>query len=816
MKPSTMKRSVISMKRAEFARAELERAQRTAPRPRLVDDKQEPRVVEDKPRELVAPSSIAAKTRKSSHSQQQNEKVTTKDVELAQSVSEAADQQWVTANRSVGDSSGVFVIRGDGTDPLGKKSKKDEKNSLAIGTEEHSAGANALDQWLTENKSTSDASSGVIIIRGDGDVPIARKKGANPEKKNIWESIFGVSEEVNTKTDAQISEPEMAEYAIPQQRKVTEADDDNAPRRSQPQSVVAPEEVELQASASKTMSVVSAITQATFENDKDSRRGRRNLYRPSKRTMLRPVGTAAMRKKTATPASSLKISPTESKKSTRSTRRKPRLEKFGKFPNDDDDASIASYTTATNSVDSKIFAPPAFRSFNEGESTAKGSAGGEISNPADKWSLLGWIGNGPQNILSSEPPKVGRKNKSLTENLVEAEGGAADIPSKVPTSDGNVSKLKQLVCTSSFLYAIMFVAMASGMLYGVLSNSRLSYSISDVDITIDWDEELNVAFVGNSYLFINDVPRIMEAISENHIHQESVIHSSGGSLGNLLLTGNGMYPRWMTDDAVIDFYTDGYGRNVTIYDYGLCSVAQILTSYDEIISYGNEDGAYYNDGRNPCIRDQNYFIYIEDKLANSSFVWDYVVLVDQTKRMAVEEARQQSIYALANAYGPLIKETGAVPVIVDTHAFWSESTNMTGLVDIPTFQALIYDGVLDYVEALANVLPDWQAPVVAPVGLAFLVVYEENYYLWQKLFIDDEIHSSVHGSYLFSCVLYATMFGHLPKRSTNSQVDALFANSRLLVGQDIEYPSAQEAFYYRRVAKRVALDGYLPSSLARR
>jgi len=191
---------------------------------------------------------------------------------------------------------------------------------------------------------------------------------------------------------------------------------------------------------------------------------------------------------------------------------------------------------------------------------------------------------------------------------------------------------------------------------------------------------------------------------------------------------------------------------------------------------------------------------------------DYVVLVDQTKRMAIESARKETIYALANAYGPLLNSSGAIPVIVDTHAFWSEETNMTGLDSVEYFQSLIYDGVEDYVNALANVLPDWQYPVVAPIGIAYLTVYEERPRIWKKLFIDDNMHSSVHGSYLFACVLYATLYGHLPDKRTASKAEYLFADSRKLVGR-LEYPSESEAYYYRNVARRVALRGYVPNSM---
>lgn len=405
----------------------------------------------------------------------------------------------------------------------------------------------------------------------------------------------------------------------------------------------------------------------------------------------------------------------------------------------------------------------------------------------------------------------------LKESLVRPPGGAnINIPSKVPNSEGFgrcCGRFSACMCHTWLAYLFIFAGMASGLAYGVYANR---YRITDLDLkAIDWSEELRVAFLGNAYLFVNDVPRIMEAISDGHIYQDSVIHSSAGSLAGLLLTGNGMYQRWRTEEALLFTFQNYYGYNVSIFDYGMCTVGQLLQGYDPILTYNNKNNAYYNDGHNPCMLDSYYLDFIKDELNTTAKTeWDYVVFVDQTKRMAIEGARSESVYALANAYGPLLKQTGAIPIIVDTHAFWSSETNMTGLVDIPTFQSLIYDGVEEYVEALAYVLPDWQAPIVAPIGLAYLTIYEENEDMWYKLFIEDQMHSSLHGSYLFACVLYATMYGHLPPKSVSIDgIDKLFVKSRKLIGQDYSYPTADEAYYYRSIARRVALYGYVPESL---
>ena len=61
--------------------------------------------------------------------------------------------------------------------------------------------------------------------------------------------------------------------------------------------------------------------------------------------------------------------------------------------------------------------------------------------------------------------------------------------------------------------------------------------------------------------------------------------------------------------------------------------------------------------------DENYYYYTYNHLADSSFEWDYVVLVDQTKRMAISGAREDSVYALTEAYGPMIEASGAIPAI---------------------------------------------------------------------------------------------------------------------------------------------------------
>ena len=419
-----------------------------------------------------------------------------------------------------------------------------------------------------------------------------------------------------------------------------------------------------------------------------------------------------------------------------------------------------------------------------------------------------------------------------------------EIDTKIPNKHTCYVKFQYYFVRTGLIYALIVIFTAASMLYGL--SDQLSYMNRHRHHTSKEITNIQVAFIGNAYFFVNDIPRLLESISQGFIYQNSCLHA-GGSLSDLWVTGNGMYKLWQTDEAIIEYTTSGSNNNddtvtdddvvatnddtsmVTTYDYGYCSVLQLLQGYDKYMTYGNTYGKYYSDGLNPCIVDDTYDNFMTQQLqddpisSSSNNYWDYIIIVEQTKRMAFAEARNETINFLMNRYGPLIKSSGAIPVLVDTHAFWSSKSNMTGLTDIPTFAALIAQGVTDFAAALASVLPSYQAPLVAPIGLAYLTVWEEDDTLWQKLFLDDGIHSSTYGSYLFACVLFATLFDQLPTHSSDdssssngnseyNSIASLFMDARKIVGQ-ASYPTFEEAEYLRNVAGRVTLRGYVPSSL---
>jgi hypothetical protein len=336
---------------------------------------------------------------------------------------------------------------------------------------------------------------------------------------------------------------------------------------------------------------------------------------------------------------------------------------------------------------------------------------------------------------------------------------------------------------------------------------------------------ISVACIGNSFQFVNDMPRVLEYFGNGRLKQDSVLH---GSLNfySMIRKGNGMYHRWNGSKTAVN--EDGF------IDYGACTVPQLLFGYDwSLEDYQN---SYINDGKNPCFRDPNYLEYAtlirfprhdaEDKEGQERQFqqqlpgppWDYALLNDQSMRPTDwNNKRNRSVYALKSIYAPMLAEVQATPILFMTWAYWrDEFDQMNNFVDIPTFTRQLYEGYQLYAEVLQNALPETQQPRIAPVGLAFLVIWEENPSFWQeKLFSPtDRYHPSPHGTFLAACVVFSTIYGHLPPSWTRF-TDPVFERARRmeLDGDPLPLPTEEEAIYLRDVAARVALRGYIPRSL---
>jgi hypothetical protein len=351
-------------------------------------------------------------------------------------------------------------------------------------------------------------------------------------------------------------------------------------------------------------------------------------------------------------------------------------------------------------------------------------------------------------------------------------------------------------------------AVAALVILGVVGLTRYT-----VEYMANTDKSsYNVAFIGNSNLFLNDLPRLVETMSQGHMFQDSCLHA-GGSMLKIVRTGNGMYNRWTTENALMESveWNDERGNQVSLYDYGACSVPQLLLGYDPELSYANYMNSYYDDGNNPCFENNDYLDYTNS--FNYSEPWDYVVMADQSKRMAFEEARYEAYLSFNYTYIPILNETGSVPIILQPHAFWSDQVNMTGLDDVTNFTSHIYNGALKYQAFLTKALKKKQKARLAPVGNAFLVVYNQDRSMWSKLFLEDNIYPSPFGTYLYGLVVYGTIYGHLPAVSAVvlDDMSALWWNARAIqFGNGTGYPTAEDALYLYNVAKKVAVHHFVP------
>jgi hypothetical protein len=278
---------------------------------------------------------------------------------------------------------------------------------------------------------------------------------------------------------------------------------------------------------------------------------------------------------------------------------------------------------------------------------------------------------------------------------------------------------------------------------------------------------VHVAMIGNSMMYYNDLPRLLEAMSAQtlgdnttqRIHQDSCLHG-GADFGTHLQSGNGMYAKWKTGNARIW----DHAKNYNLYDWGACTPEQLLLGYDDRLEavmqengiYNNDDTAadedngnnnnnrkLYNgdddtwnyDDRitqefsdvNPCHQNGNYYNYYQEKYeTNGPPKWDYIVLNDDTRSPCCTAQRESSLELLKEVFIPLFLETGATPIFMMTYGYWTSARDMSGLDDIPTFTSYNYAGYRAYAELAAEYLPASQKPRIAPVGLAFLLIWEEK------------------------------------------------------------------------------------------
>ena len=305
-------------------------------------------------------------------------------------------------------------------------------------------------------------------------------------------------------------------------------------------------------------------------------------------------------------------------------------------------------------------------------------------------------------------------------------------------------------------------------------------------------------------------------------HQDSCLHG-GGSIPSLLIEGNAMYPQFSTHPAILQGPT--YQMNHTIYDYGACTPEQLVTGRDiRLVDPGYAQPADKTEGNfNPCREDTTYLEWATNHYEGQAMDWQYIIMNDNTRDPARASTRARSMQFLEQFWAPLLRSSGATPVFLWTHAYRpinsvQHTHNMTGLTDIANFTSLTYAGLQAYVRLLSSLLPAHQQPRIAPSGLAFLAVYEDNRDVWHTLFHNaDHLHASPSGTLLQGLCLYHTLFGKLPPKSEvvrPGHMEYFWKTARMMQHAwepPNPIPTQGEASYLYDVAERVLIQGHVPS-----
>jgi len=274
-----------------------------------------------------------------------------------------------------------------------------------------------------------------------------------------------------------------------------------------------------------------------------------------------------------------------------------------------------------------------------------------------------------------------------------------------------------------------------------------------------------VAFLGNSIQYFNDLPRFMSALSKNAIQQNSCFRG-GANFKTLFKNGNGMQVKFSTTNALQAEETK---------DIGAPDIKSLILQEP----------------------------------------WDFIVMNDFTQHPARNCTRLESIATLVEDYAPLIRQSGGTVVFLMTYAYRKEGL-IEGSEDLGTvaqFTNLLHKGYQTYSQALADVLlSSSPSPRIAPVGLAFFMVHEENPDMWSHLYHPDSKHPSPHGTFLIGCVLYYTIFGIPPTKEIaipEGGPESLWEKARLMqpAGDNPQSkPNKAQAEYLLDVATRVCLN----------
>jgi hypothetical protein len=213
-------------------------------------------------------------------------------------------------------------------------------------------------------------------------------------------------------------------------------------------------------------------------------------------------------------------------------------------------------------------------------------------------------------------------------------------------------------------------------------------------------QEITFGYLGNSFIYYNDLPRTLHAMHPEIISSSTLVLRGGCSLTTLLTKGA---------------------------KHPLKTNIQHQTVAD---------------------------------MFHPQAIFTYVVMNDYSQGPARPPSRAETIQVLTSTYAPLLLSSDSTPVIMATWSYRAHVNDSDDLGDVHSFTNKLHEGAVQYKAALDSVLPPDKEAIIAPVGRAFAVIHDENPELWRALFDDDEYHPSMKGTDLIACVLSAAL--HLP------------------------------------------------------
>lgn len=249
------------------------------------------------------------------------------------------------------------------------------------------------------------------------------------------------------------------------------------------------------------------------------------------------------------------------------------------------------------------------------------------------------------------------------------------------------------------------------------------------------DQEIRIAFIGNSMIYFNDSPRLVENMLKGTGHtvrQDSCLRG-GATLSSLWEQGNGMNELFRCNAALIDS-----SNEISSYDTGYPTIEALIMGMEQTAN------TIKRRGRN------------------------VLIVNDHTQSPARIGSRDATAAALRENYLPCIYNNLRDSVLIlflQTPAYrFAKIKGTEDLGDFDEFTRRTREGYQFYSDIVQETpLADSQVESqIAPIGEAFRILRQRNKDLWEKLYCVDDFHPSPHGTWLQACILYALITSEAP------------------------------------------------------